>query len=90
MKIIDSTNIGLIPGTLCDAFNFSYGDPADPKARWRNPHEREVVEIFGKLLGIEDPSGYITSSGSEANYSCLWWSRLFLVMNSRSLIDEFK
>lgn len=39
-KIIDSTNIGIIPGSLSDHFNFCYGDPSDPKVAWRNPHER--------------------------------------------------
>lgn len=42
-KIIDSTNLGIIPGSLADAFNFCYGDPLDDNARWRNPHEREIV-----------------------------------------------
>lgn len=39
-KIVDSTNIGIIPGSLSDNFNFCYGDPSDPKVAWRNPHER--------------------------------------------------
>lgn len=39
-KIIDSSNIGIYPGSLSDNFNFCYGDPSDPKCAWRNPHER--------------------------------------------------
>jgi len=89
-KIIDSTNIGIIPGTLADTFNFCYGDPSDPKVAWRNPHEKEVIEIFGRLLGIEEPSGYMTGCGSESNLACIWWSKLNLIMNSRTLIKEFK
>jgi hypothetical protein len=86
-KIVDSTNIGIIPGTLSDNFNFCYGDPSDPKVAWRNPHEREVVEIFGRLLGIDDISGYMTSCGSESNLACIWWSKLNLLMNSRPQIN---
>ncbi|CDW74185.1 histidine decarboxylase [Stylonychia lemnae] len=89
-KIIDSTSIGIIPGTLSDNFNFCYGDPSDPKVAWRNPHEREVIEIFGRLLGIEDISGYMTSCGSESNLASIWWSKLYLLMKSRPKISELK
>ena len=89
-KIIDSTNIGIIPGSLSDNFNFCYGDPSDPKVAWRNPHEREVVEIFGRILGIENISGYMTSGGSEANLAAVWWCKLNLLMHSRPNIREYK
>eukprot|EP00347_Sterkiella_histriomuscorum_P004325 403360874 len=89
-KIVDSTNLGIIPGSLADNFNFCYGDPSDPKVAWRNPHERQTVEIFGKILGIEDVSGYMTSGGSEANLAAIWWCKLNLTMVSRAKIGEFK
>ena len=76
--MVDSTALGIYQGSLCDYFNFCYGDPSDPGCRWRNPHEREVVEIMGKLVGMPDTSGYLTSGGSEANLSGLWWCKLWL------------
>jgi hypothetical protein len=85
-KIVDSTSIGIIPGSLSDNFNFCYGDPSDPKVAWRNPHEREVIEIFGRMLGLDPVSGYLTSGGSEANLAAIWWSKLNLTMNSRAKI----
>lgn len=87
-KIVDSTSIGIIPGSLSDNFNFCYGDPSDPKVAWRNPHERQVVEIMGKLLGIDPVSGYMTSGGSEANLAAIWWCKLNLIMHSRAKITE--
>lgn len=51
-KIVDNTPLGIIPGSLADTFNFCNGDPSNPDAFWRNPHEKEVVELMGKLLGI--------------------------------------
>ncbi len=38
-KIVDSTVVGFYHGSLCDYFNFCYGDPSDPKNRWRNAFE---------------------------------------------------
>ncbi|CDW91298.1 histidine decarboxylase [Stylonychia lemnae] len=85
-----SLELGISPQSLSDIFNFSYGDPFDPKVPWRNPVEREVIEILGKLLGFEDMSGYVTSSECEANFSCLWWCKLNLLMQSRNRINELK
>ena len=51
-KIVDSTPLGIIPGSLADTFNFCSGDPSNPEAFWRNTHEKEIVELMGKLLGI--------------------------------------
>ncbi|CDW85722.1 histidine decarboxylase [Stylonychia lemnae] len=89
-KLVDSLQLGIVPQSLSDIFNFSYGDPFDPKVPWRNPIEREVIEILGKLLGFEDMSGYVTSSECEANFSCLWWCKLNLLMQSRNRINELK
>ncbi len=87
-KIVDSTNIGIYQGSLSDNFNFCYGDPSDEKVKWRNPHERQVVEILGGLLGYENASGYMTSGGSEANLAAIWWCKLFLRQISRPKIAE--
>ena len=82
-KIVDSSNIGIIPGSLADTFNFCYGDPSDPNVAWRNPHERQVIEIMGKLLGIPNVSGYMTSGGTEGNLAAIWWCKMNLVTRSK-------
>jgi glutamate/tyrosine decarboxylase-like PLP-dependent enzyme len=33
---------------------------------------------MGKVMGIENPAGYVTSGGTEGNMACLWWCRLYL------------
>ena len=43
-KIVNSAALGIIPGSLADTFNFCNGDPTNPKAFWRNVHEKEVIE----------------------------------------------
>lgn len=42
------------------------------------------------MLGLEPVSGYMTSGGSEANLSAIWWCKLNLTMNSRGKISELK
>ena len=43
-KMVDHSQIGVIPGGLAETTNFSSGDPTNPLVAWRNPHEREVIE----------------------------------------------
>lgn len=69
----------MIPGTLAESCNFCIGDPTNPNAVWKNQHEKEVVEIMGKLLGIPNPSGYISSGGAEGNLAAIWWCKNKLV-----------
>lgn len=59
------------------------GDPTDPRVLWRNPHEKEVIEVMGKLLGINDVSGYMTSGGTEGNLAAIWWCKTNLLSKSQ-------
>lgn len=89
-KIVDSSMLGIIPGSLADTFNFCYGDPSDPKVTWRNPHERDVIEIMGKLMGIQDVSGYMTSGGTEGNLAAIWWCKTNLLSKSKTKLANIK
>lgn len=89
-KIVDSSSLGIIPGSLADTYNFCYGDPSDPKALWGNPHEKEVVEIMGKLLGIQDVTGYMSSGGTEGNLAAIWWCKTNLTSRSKWRMGEIK
>ncbi|CDW77452.1 histidine decarboxylase [Stylonychia lemnae] len=73
---------------MAESFDLSYGDPFDLNNPWKNPLEKEVVEILGKLLGFQDMSGYVTASECEANFSCIWWCKLFLLEKSNYKIKE--
>ncbi|CDW74413.1 histidine decarboxylase [Stylonychia lemnae] len=89
-KLVDSKQFGIIPQSVAESFDFSYGDPFDTNNHWKNPCEQEVIEILGKLLGFNDMSGYVTASECEANFTCLWWCNLYLLMKSRSKITELQ
>lgn len=81
-KIVDNTPLGIIPGSLADTFNFCNGDPTHPESFWRNPHEKEVIELMGKLLGIRDVAGYMSSGGTEGNLAAIWWCKTNLTSRS--------
>jgi glutamate/tyrosine decarboxylase-like PLP-dependent enzyme len=59
-------------------------------AFWRNPHEKEVLDIMGKLLGIPNVSGYITSGGAEGNLAAIWWCKNNLLAKSKNQIQAIK
>ena len=89
-KIVDNQQIGIIPGGLAESSNYCIGDPTDPQAFWRNPHEQEVIEIMGRLLGIPNVGGYLTSGGTEGNLAAIWWCKNNLVGKSKDQIASLK
>lgn len=45
---------------------------------------------MGKLLGIPNVSGYITSGGTEGNLAAIWWCKNNLLSKSKNQIQEIK
>lgn len=85
-KIVDSSVLGIIPGSLAETFNYCSGDPTDPDTKWQNPHEQYVITQMGKLLGIPDVTGYMSSGGTEGNLAAIWWCKTNLTTRSQSKI----
>ena len=89
-KMVDNQQIGIIPGSLAETSNFCVGDPTNPQVLSRNPHEQEVIEIMGRLLGIPNAGGYMTSGGTEGNLAAIWWCKNNLVGKSKGQIVSLK
>ena len=89
-KIVDNQQIGIIPESLADTYNHCSGDPTNHDSKERNPHEQEVIEIMGKLLGIPNVAGYLTSGGTEGNLAAIWFCKNNLIGKSLPLIKEIK
>jgi tyrosine decarboxylase/aspartate 1-decarboxylase len=60
------------PDAQAAAERFLATNPGDPATYETVAEvERSVVEILGELVGLEEPAGYVTSGGSEANVQAL-------------------
>jgi tyrosine decarboxylase/aspartate 1-decarboxylase len=60
------------PDARAAAERFLATNPGDPSTYETVASiERETVETLGELAGLEEPAGYITSGGSEANMQAL-------------------
>jgi hypothetical protein len=89
-KLIDNSNLGILPNSLADMYNYCYGDSSDERNHWRNEHECQTIDIMSKVLGIKDPKGYLTSGGTEGNISATWWCKRYLLSLSKARLEELR
>jgi tyrosine decarboxylase/aspartate 1-decarboxylase len=60
------------PDARAAAERFLATNPGDPRSYETVASiERETVELLGEMVGLDEPAGYITSGGSEANIQAL-------------------
>mmetsp|Transcript_22592 Transcript_22592/g.49047 ORF Transcript_22592/g.49047 Transcript_22592/m.49047 type:complete len:609 (-) Transcript_22592:52-1878(-) len=79
-RIIPREVLGIQPGTLADVYINNVGWPQDKidtvhfNARGL---EMDIIRMFAKLYDIstDDMRGYLTSGGTEGNFTGLWWQR---------------
>lgn len=45
---------------------------------------------MGKLMGIQDAAGYMSSGGTEGNLAAIWWCKTNLTSKSKERILELK
>ena len=76
-------NLAFEPGSLAPFLKFCLNNLGDPYGGGNyvigtKAIEREVIDFFGKLYGLEQPWGYVTACGTEGNYYGIWLgTRLF-------------
>lgn len=66
-------------------FNFFINNPGDPFYPSENYlghsciFEQEIIKILGRYYGLPETQarGFVTSGGTEGNFSGLWWARNF-------------
>ena len=68
-------------------FNFFINNPGDPFFLSKNYlghtciFEQDIINILGRYYGLPDSTarGFVTSGGTEGNFSGLWWARNNLI-----------
>jgi len=82
-RIIPREVLGINPGTLADVYMNNIGWPQDHISSFQlnsREIERDVIRMFGKLYHVPANiiTGFVTSGGTEGNFSGLWWQRDYL------------
>ena len=87
-RIIPREVLGIRPGSLADVYINNIGMPQDRvKTFHLDTHELEVdvVRMFARLYRMTTPggedeqlSGFVTTGGTEGNFTGLWWQRDYL------------
>lgn len=86
-RIIPREVLGIKPGSLADVYINNIGWPQDNISTFHldsRELERDIIRMFGKLYSVpeKDITGYVTSGGTEGNFSGLWWQRGYLKFES--------
>ena len=86
-RIIPREVLGVLPGSLADVYINNIGWPQDKIDTFHlNSRELEldIIRMFAKLYNVPDHimTGFVTSGGTEGNFSGLWWQRDFLKKES--------
>ena len=79
------SNLSTSPFLDIGNFNYFINNPGDPFFLSQNymTHsclfEQEVIRMLGKFYGLSalEARGFVTSGGTEGNFSGLWWARDF-------------
>lgn len=87
------SNLSATPFLDIGNFNYFINNPGDPFFLSQNymSHsclfEQEVVRMLGKFYGLSaaEARGFVTSGGTEGNFSGLWWARDFLATKRTAL-----
>jgi histidine decarboxylase len=84
-RIIPREVLGIKPGSLADVYMNNVGWPQDDQvcSSWHldsKDLECDIIRMFALLYGwnAEDTRGFVTSGGTEGNFSGLWWQRDYL------------
>jgi histidine decarboxylase len=82
-RLIPRDVLGIEPGSLADVYINNVGWPADkvPIIHFNSRGlEMDVIRIFGKYYRVPDCTmrGFVTSGGTEGNFTGLWWQRDYL------------
>lgn len=82
-RIIPRQVLGIQPGSLADVYINNVGWPQDNiESFFLETHELEmdIVRMFGRFYNCPDGllRGFVTSGGTEGNFSGLWWNRDYL------------
>ena len=87
-RIIPREILGVVPGSLADVYINDIGwTDDDESSNFRlnaKEIERDVVRILARFYGYPDDfvRGFITSGGTEGNFTGLWWNRDYLMVES--------
>lgn len=84
-RFIPRDVLGISPGSLADVYINNVGWPQD---NIKSCHfqtrglEMDIIRMFAKLYKIEEMRGFITTGGTEGNFTGLWWQRDYLKSNN--------
>lgn len=82
-RVISRQILGVEPGSLADVYINNVGWPQDDVTTFfldTHELERDIVRMFGRFYNCPDGMlrGFVTSGGTEGNFSGLWWNRDYL------------
>lgn len=84
-RIIPREVLGISPGSLADVYINNVGWPNDDQidSSWHMDSkdlECDIIRMFAQLYdcNVEEIRGFVTSGGTEGNFSGLWWQRDYL------------
>ncbi|MCP4808662.1 MAG: hypothetical protein GY913_08560 [Proteobacteria bacterium] len=84
-RFIPREILGVRPGSLADVYINNLGWPQDSITTFRlnsRDLERDIIRFFARLYQHDELRGFITSGGTEGNFTGLWWNRDHLVHES--------
>eukprot|EP00977_Amphora_coffeiformis_P015462 scaffold4511_cov171-Amphora_coffeaeformis.AAC.28 len=82
-RIIPRDALGIEPGSLADVYINNVGWPADkvPTIHFNSRGlEMDIIRMFEKYYRVPTGTmrGFLTSGGTEGNFTSLWWHRDYL------------
>jgi histidine decarboxylase len=82
-RVIPRQILGIRPDSLADVYINNIGWPQDKIGTFfLDTHELEmdIIRMFGRFFECPDGllRGYVTTGGTEGNFSGLWWNRDYL------------
>lgn len=92
-KIVDNTSLGIVSGSIADRLIVNVGEPETDSLTFDlevKDFERKVIAMLAQYFGssFHEVTGYVTSGGTEGNFTSLWWARRYLMAGNARVRAE--
>eukprot|EP00760_Papus_ankaliazontas_P018085 PhM_4_TR17425/c0_g1_i1/m.77953/K01590/hdc, HDC; histidine decarboxylase len=92
-RLVPRQALGINEGTYADLCLNNVGWSMDSSKTWRmnsRDSERDIMRMFSRLYDLpeDEGRGFVTSGGTEGNFTGLWWQRDCLAGKTRRMFPE--